>query len=289
MIELKIGGVPEHFNMPWHLSIENNEFKKEGIDLIWKDFPAGTGSMCKSLRNGDIDVAVLLTEGIIKDIINGNESKIVQTYVNSPLLWGIHVGAESKYQTIEDIQGKTAAISRYGSGSHLLSIVNAKNHNWDIEALNFKIVDNLLGGIDALTNETADYFLWEHFTTKPLVDNGTFRRIANCPSPWPCFVIAIRNEILESNPDEIKSLLRVINIRLEKLSTQAKKERYINLFAQQYNLEPEDVKNWLIITEWNQGKTISKTLINKVQNKLLDLSVIDKVIDVDHLIKKIYL
>lgn len=289
MIELKIGGVPEHFNMPWHLSIENNEFKKEGIDLIWKDFPAGTGSMCKSLRNGDIDVAVLLTEGIIKDIINGNESKIVQTYVNSPLLWGIHVGAESKYQTIEDIQGKTAAISRYGSGSHLLSIVNAKNHNWDIEALNFKIVDNLLGGIDALTNETADYFLWEHFTTKPLVDNGTFRRIANCPSPWPCFVIAIRNEILESNPDEIKSLLRVINIRLEKLSTQAKKERYINLFAQQYNLEPEDVKNWLIITEWNQGKTISKTLINKVQNKLLDLCVIDKVIDVDHLIKKIYL
>lgn len=289
MIELKIGGVPEHFNMPWHLSIENNEFKKEGIDLIWKDFPAGTGSMCKSLRNGDIDVAVLLTEGIIKDIINGNESKIVQTYVNSPLLWGIHVGAESKYQTIEDIQGKTAAISRYGSGSHLLSIVNAKNHNWDIEALNFKIVDNLLGGIDALTNETADYFLWEHFTTKPLVDNGTFRRIANCPSPWPCFVIAIRNEILESNPDEVKSLLRVINIRLEKLSTQAKKERYINLFAQQYNLEPEDVKNWLIITEWNQGKTISKTLINKVQNKLLDLSVIDKVIDVDHLIKKIYL
>lgn len=289
MIELKIGGVPEHFNMPWHLSIENNEFKKEGIDLIWKDFPAGTGSMCNSLRNGDIDIAVLLTEGIIKDIINGNESKIVQTYVNSPLLWGVHVGAESKYQTIEDIQGKTAAISRYGSGSHLLSIVNAKNHNWDIESLNFKIVDNLLGGIDALTNESADYFLWEHFTTKPLVDNGTFRRIANCHSPWPCFVIVIRNEILENNPDEIKSLLRVINIRLEKLSTQAKKERYINLFAQQYNLEPEDVKNWLIITEWNQGKTISKTLINKVQNKLLDLSVIDKVIDVDHLIKKIYL
>jgi len=289
MIKLNIGGVPEHFNMPWHLSIENNEFQKQGIDLIWKDFAGGTGAMCKSLRNGEIDVAVLLTEGIIKDIIDGNESKIVQTYVNSPLLWAVHVGAESKYQSIDDLKGKTAAISRYGSGSHLLSIVHAKNHHWDIESLKFKVVGNLLGGIDAITNESADYFLWEHFTTKPLVDNGTFRRLENCPSPWPCFVITVRDEVLEKHPNEIKSLLQVINNRLKKFSTFAKKERYINLFAQKYNLEIEDVKNWLIITEWNQGKPISKTLINNIQNKLKDLNVIDTVTNIDQLIKKVYL
>ncbi len=289
MTELKIGGVAEHFNMPWHLAIENNEFKNEGIDLVWKDFLGGTGAMTKALRSREIDIAVLLTEGIIKDIIDGNPSKIVQTYVNSPLLWGLHVGAESKYQSVKELEGKISAISRVGSGSQLLSVVNAKNNGWNIDKIEYQVVNNLVGAIDALTNESADYFLWEHFTTKPLVDNGTFRRLADIPSPWPCFVIAVHDEVLENNPDEIKKVLKVINKQLERFSTLAKKERYIETFAQMYNLEKEDIKNWLIITEWNQGKSISRTLINKVQNKLHDLNVINKKIDVDQLVKKIYI
>jgi hypothetical protein len=30
----KIAGVPEHFNLPWHL-VENGDFEKENIDLQW--------------------------------------------------------------------------------------------------------------------------------------------------------------------------------------------------------------------------------------------------------------
>ncbi|MDC9721544.1 MAG: substrate-binding domain-containing protein [Urechidicola sp.] len=289
MTTLKIGGVAEHFNMPWHLAIENNEFKKENIDLVWKDFPGGTGAMSKALRNGELDIAVLLTEGIIKDIIDGNPSKIVQTYINSPLLWGLHVGAESKYNSVEELENKVSAISRVGSGSQLFSIVNAKNNGWDIDKIEYQVVNNLVGAIDALTNESADYFLWEHFTAKPLVDNGTFRRLADIPSPWPCFVIAVRDEVLANQPEEIKNTLRIINNRLSQFSTLAKKERYIDTFAQLYNLEKEDVKNWLIITEWNQGKSISRTLIDKVQNELLNLNIISKKIDTNQLIHKIRL
>lgn len=289
MTTLKIGGVPEHFNMPWLLSIENNEFKKRDIDLIWKDFYGGTGAMCKALRNKEIDIAIILTEGIIKDIINGNESKIVQTYINSPLLWGVHVGAASNYKTIDDLKGKKPAISRFGSGSQLLAIVNAVKQGWNPDELDYEIVGNLNGGIEALTNGNADYFLWEHFTTKPLVDNGTFRRIADCPSPWPCFVIAVRNEILDTHYDEIKKILRIINKKASLFSSQTKKERYIDLFSARYNLEKEDIKNWLTITDWNQGKPISRTLIKNVQNKLLNFNVIDKTVNVDLLTKKIYL
>ena len=53
--------------------------------------------------------------------------------------------------------------------------------------------------------------MWEHFTTKPLVDNQTFRRIDDCPTPWPCFVIAVRNEVLENNSTEIRAVLNTIN------------------------------------------------------------------------------
>ncbi|MCB0470911.1 MAG: ABC transporter substrate-binding protein, partial [Flavobacteriaceae bacterium] len=159
-----------------------------------------------------IDIAVILTEGIIKDIVDGNPSKIVQVFVESPLIWGIHVGAQSQYKTIEDLKGTKAAISRYGSGSHLMAYVNAENHDWNLEEdLKFEVIKDLDGAVEGLTSGKADYFMWERFTTKPLVDQGVFRHVGNCPTPWPCFVIAVRNEFLETHTSTLKTILEIIN------------------------------------------------------------------------------
>ena len=94
MKEVNIIGVPEHFNLPWHLAIEEGAFEDRGIVLQWTDIPEGTGRMCKMLANGETDLAIILTEGITKSIVEGNPSKIVQEYIASPLLWGIHVAAK---------------------------------------------------------------------------------------------------------------------------------------------------------------------------------------------------
>jgi ABC-type nitrate/sulfonate/bicarbonate transport system substrate-binding protein len=114
MKTVKIAGVPEHFNLPWHLCIENGEFEEVGIDLQWIDVPEGTGKMCEMLKEGEIDIAVVLTEGCIKAIANDNSSKIVQLFVESPLIWGIHVAAQSEFKTIDDLQNKKVAFS-FGS------------------------------------------------------------------------------------------------------------------------------------------------------------------------------
>jgi TRAP-type uncharacterized transport system substrate-binding protein len=37
--------------------------------------------------------------------------------VQSPLIWGIHVAANSKYKTVSDLEDTKVAISRQGSGS----------------------------------------------------------------------------------------------------------------------------------------------------------------------------
>jgi ABC-type nitrate/sulfonate/bicarbonate transport system substrate-binding protein len=65
---VSIGGVPEHFNLPWYLALENGDFKHNEINLRWKDYPGGTGAMTKALRSGDLDLAVILTEGIIRTL-----------------------------------------------------------------------------------------------------------------------------------------------------------------------------------------------------------------------------
>ena len=275
MTSLKIVGVPEHFNLPWHLCLENGEFEKENIDLQWTDVPEGTGKMCQILRDGTADIAVILTEGIIKDIVNGNPSKIVQVYVESPLIWGIHVAAHSTFQNLADLENSKAAISRLGSGSQLMAYVNAKNQDWDTSKLQFEIVNTLDGGVTALTEGRADYFMWERFMTKPLVDNGVFRRLADCPTPWPCFVIAVREEVLAKQPETINRLLEIINAKTQNFKGIP---NIVNLLATTYNQKTEDIEEWLSLTNWSQEK-IDLDLLESIQKQLLELNIIDSKCD----------
>ncbi len=278
---VRIGGVPEHFNLAWYLTLKNKEYKDEGINLRWKDYFGGTGQMCKALRDNDIDLAVILTEGIIKDIIAGNKCKIVQVYVKSPLIWGIHVGQKSPYNSLEDVKGKKAAISRFGSGSHLMAYINAQKNGWNLEEdLHFEMVKNLDGAVEGLTNGTADYFMWEKFTTKPLVDNNTFRHIGDCPSPWPCFVIAVREEFLENDKDNLKAILSIIN----KTTKEFKHIPSIDTtIANRYDQKLEDVQQWLQLTEWSQSNLDAET-VNDVQEKLLALNIIPKKLPFNQLV-----
>ncbi|MFC7357159.1 substrate-binding domain-containing protein [Jejudonia soesokkakensis] len=283
MKKYKIGGVPEHFNLPWYLTLKNKEYHSHDINLRWSDYHGGTGQMCKALREGEIDMAVILTEGIIRDIVNGNPCKIVQVFVNTPLIWGIHVAENSSYTTLDDLKGTQAAISRFGSGSHLMAYVNAENQGWDTDKdLDFTVIKNLQGALENLPEGNGDYFMWEKFMTKPHVDNGTFRLIDECPTPWPCFVIAVRNEILEKDPESIKTILRIINNTTIDFKNIPMIDKMI---ANRYQLELEDVQQWLSLTEWSQ-KNLTEKQVDYIQEKLVQLDLIEKKVDSQDIIWK---
>ncbi|WP_432670280.1 substrate-binding domain-containing protein [Flavobacterium sp. SM2513] len=272
MNTIKIAGVPEHFNLPWQLAIENNEFNNQGIDLQWTNVPEGTGKLCDMLRNGETDLAVILTEGIIKDILAGNPSKIVQIYVQSPLIWGIHVAADSKYQTLEDLKDTKCAISRKGSGSQLMAYVNAHNQNWPTENLQFEIINTIDGAVEALANEQADYFMWERFMTKPLVDKGVFRRLDDCLTPWPSFIIVATDDLLQNQPDIVQKVLEIINT---KTATFKEIPEITTTLSTRFHQKLEDIQEWISRTEWSQ-EPINEEMLNKVQNQLFELAIIDK-------------
>lgn len=270
MKKVTIIGVPEHFNFPWHLAIEEGAFEARGIQLEWTDIPEGTGKMAQMLQEHETDLAIILTEGITKSITEGNPSKIVQEYIASPLLWGIHVGAKSDFQHMDDLKGKKAAISRYGSGSHLMAYVNAQNQGWDTEGLNFEVINNLDGAVAALSNGTADYFMWERFTTKPIVDKGVFRRITDCPTPWPCFVVAATDKFIAENSATLNHILEVINSYTVEFKQIPSIDRTI---ANNYEQQLEDLQQWLTLTRWSQ-KNIAANTLKQVQETLIDLHLI---------------
>ena len=108
--------------------------------------------------------------------------------------------------------------------------------------------------------------------TKPLVDKGIFRRVGDCPTPWPCFVIAVRSEVLEDNSEDIETLLSVVN----QTTVGFKQIPDVDIqLSERYNQKAEDIRQWLSLTEWSQSN-FTEPMLNKIQNQLSELGIIDK-------------
>lgn len=273
MKKVRIIGVPEHFNLPWHLAMEEGAFEDRGIHLEWTDVPEGTGKMCQMLQEGEADLGIILTEGIIRSISQGNPCKIVQEYISSPLLWGIHVAAGSSRQSLESLQGDRVAISRMGSGSHLMAYVHAQDRGWDPNLLEFDLVNDLEGAVEHLSTGTDAYFMWEHFTTKPLVDQGIFKRLGDCPTPWPCFVVVATDHFIRDQQGILQHILEVINAYSLEFKEIPSMDRTL---SNRYGQRLEDVQDWLSRTQWGQHQ-MNPTTLDGVQARLLELGLVEEI------------
>ncbi|QDH79983.1 ABC transporter substrate-binding protein [Echinicola soli] len=281
MKTIKITGVPEHFNFPWLKLIEEQPLVDAGYTLEWKDESKGSGAMNLALKEEKTDIAIILTESFIKDKIEGNPGKIIGYHVLSPLNWGIHVPAQSSAQTISDLQTAPFLISRYGSGSHLMTYLLAKKNDWNPETLQFDVVGNMDGALEAFADHQPKGFLWEKFTTKPLVDAGHFRRIAEIPTPWPCFVIVAHEKLLKDHSAIIPDLL-------SKLYAQSKTLKAVPqlpaLLSKTYNLQETDIQEWLKQTSWATKPEMEKATLEKTMDILKELGLIDTLVPVESLV-----
>lgn len=277
MIQFTVGGVPEYFNMPWHQALEDGSFAQAGLEVTWKDYPGGTGAMMHDLREGTLDVAIALTEGVVAEIINRQSCRIAQWFVTSPLRWGVHVAATTSYQQIADLQDKTFAVSRLGSGSHLMAYVLAQHHGWSPERLRFEIVNNLDGARQALAQGAADGFLWEQFTTQPWVNAGEFRRVGVIDTPWPCFVVAVRT----ARPsEELSLLLDVVNQAAARLKAQPNAATEV---ANRYALPIADPDQWWESVQWATDQRVERAALHKVMATLAELKVVPAVVNPEEL------
>lgn len=261
---LRAIGVPEHFNLPWYSLAEEARVQ-------WTNVAEGTGAMLNMLQRGETDIALLLTDGAVAGIAKGMPVKIVGCYIQSPLVWGVHVAANAPSMTAEDIVGQRFAISRFGSGSHLMASVYAQSRAWPGQALDFVVVDNLKGARRALPGGEADIFLWEVFTTKPYVDSGEFRLVDTIPTPWPAFVACVR----EDASDDLKARARVLLAdalqRAAQLRSAADAEA---VFAKRFGLEIDDAAAWLRQTQWSDDGQISDSVIEHTARVLTQADVL---------------
>lgn len=269
-MKIRCGGVPEHFNYPFHVAIEQGYFAAEGIELEWTDYKGGTGAMCQDLRADVIDIATLLTEGAIADIAKGNPAVIDRVYVVSPLIWGIHTGAASKH-TSPDAEGPiTYAVSRMGSGSHLMALVDRMQRGLSLTDASWELIQNLDGARVSLQNNASDYFLWEKNMTAPYVYNGELRRIGECPTPWPSVVITISHTALAriKNFDGMYRALQKAVAFIQQLPDPAQ------TIATIYDIKIEDARDWYARIVWGNTSALSITDFDYTANALVEAGIL---------------
>lgn len=214
---LRIGFVPEHFSTPLHFARLHY-----GLSADLVAFPSGTGAMIAAVRAGELDVAIGLTEGWIAGLGKppppGAESppagagtgsygyRLIGTYVTSPLCWAILMGSQraDEQNAVADLRGAKVGVSRIGSGSYVMAHVLAEREGWlaagDGEGrrgLGEFVVLNDFARLRAGVNSgEADFFMWEHFTSKRYLDSGEIRRAGEIYTPWASWMIVAAESLL---------------------------------------------------------------------------------------------
>ncbi len=276
----RVGGVPEHFNLPWHLAIENKAFQEHGLAVEWQDFPGGTGAMTEALDNGELDIAISLTEGIVNKIIQGGNFRILQNFVESPLNWGVYVSADAPYYKPEDLEDKRFAISRMGSGSHLMAFVYAQQNNWSLNDDQLIIASNLSGMVKALNNKESDILLWEKYTTQPYVDNGQLKILDETAPHWPAFAMAASNHLVKNQPEALNTVQKVINqTNADFMADQDS----VYALAKRYDMSIKDAQQWFKQTRWSVDNKVNKGTLEGVVQTLNELGLVDTVMEADKL------
>lgn len=242
MGKLKIGGVPEHFNYFWHLSGTKEIMRSHGFYYEWTDYPGGTGAMSAALENGEIDIAIMLTEGAIAAVSMQKQFQIRFPLVMSPLLWGVFTSANRTTALPENFAQSKFAISRPYSGSHLMAMFLAQRENNVLGDANFVISKDLEGARKALAEGDADYFLWEKYMTRPLVHKGEFTMTGEISAPWPAFVFVSRRE----QPENIDfQALQDAVFECTSDYLQQSREELLAGICSNFNLLPADAESWL--------------------------------------------
>ncbi|KAF1996913.1 hypothetical protein P154DRAFT_442335 [Amniculicola lignicola CBS 123094] len=292
---LRIGFVPEHFSAPL-------EFAKKhyGLTSTLLPYPSGTGHMVTALQSGEIDIGVGLTEGWIAALGKAQSSKkdagfkLVGTYVETPLCWAISTGARrGELEGVQDLKGKRVGVSRIGSGSYVMSYVLADQQGWldpsatespfPVEPLN--TFASLREGVN---KGTADFFMWEHFTSKRYYDNGEIKRIGEIYTPWSSWKIVALNSLLNPGnwscgPNAPKSVLKEeLEDVLQKINKGVKhfeenREEAIHYISTKLDYSEEDAREWLKTVRFaHDVRGVDNSVVDKTVGLLQKAGVLEK-------------
>ncbi|CAD6572530.1 MAG: hypothetical protein ASARMPRED_005432 [Alectoria sarmentosa] len=214
--------------------------------------------MITSLQSNEIDIGVGLTEGWVAGLGKAQAEskhagyKMVGTYVETPLCWAISAGANREdVKGVEGLKGGKMGVSRIGSGSYVMGFVLADTHKWlsspstssSSASTPFSIIplQTFTRLREAVNDGIADFFMWEHFTSKRYYDNGEIKRIGEIYTPWPSWHIVARPEVI--GDERMEEVLEKVNLGIKYFEEH--QEEAVGYISTKLDYSAEDAREWL--------------------------------------------
>lgn len=142
--------------------------------------------------------------------------------------------------------------SKIASGSYVMGFVLADTKDWlpntsgksaqkaaPFDITPFQTFAKLR---EAVNDNTADFFMWEHFTSKRYYDNGEIKRIGEIYTPWPSWHIVASNEALQER-EQLEALLKKLNMGIEYFNNHH--EEAVRYISTELDYSAEDANEWL--------------------------------------------
>jgi len=125
-----------------------------------------------------------------------------------------------------------------------MASVLAQTHGWStgITAAQNKYVEcgPFAALREAVTEGKADWFMWEHYTTKKYWDNGELKRLGQLETPWPAWHIAAVGE--RADERVARHLLPALTKGVRHF--QAHKDEAVRWITENMEYSQEDAEAW---------------------------------------------
>lgn len=155
-----------------------------------------------------------------------------------------------------------------------MGFVLADHHNWlspkpDSSTYAFSDIVPLqtFDKLRAAVNEnTADFFMWEHFTTKKYYDNGELKRVGEIYTPWPSWYIVARPEIVDEKA-RLNDFIEKLDLGIKYFNSH--KDEAVVYISTELDYSKEDSVEWLKTVKFTEDvRGVKSSTVKKVVETL---------------------
>jgi len=203
--------------------------------------------------------------------------------------WVVFIKYDSQFQSIIELKGKTFGITRFGGGSHINTVLLAKDQGWLVnqneeQGNNIRIepVGDLNSLVNAIRKGIIDCFIWESPSISFLLDSGILRAIGEVHPPWPCFMIAATTDFIEMSSNQIKSVLDSIHGAAKIFHSEV--DYSLGIMKKIYKPSEDACQRFMKSVKYSTGGKISKKVLKETMTTLSNVEAISKVANVSNII-----
>lgn len=144
-------------------------------------------------------------------------------------------------------------MSRIGSGSYVMGYVLADQQGWLEDVDNgsqpfsdFVILNTFENLRKAVNSGAADFFMWEHFTSKRYYDNQEIKRVGEIYTPWSSWKIVASTAVVTGGP-EVDGRLQDLFSKLDQgiAHFNAHPDEVVAYVSTALDYSEEDARAWL--------------------------------------------